>query len=93
VVPGITELSLVETRTGLRPGSPDNAPLLGPTALPGLIAATGHFRNGVLLTPITADAVTAVLTEGSLPEYAAPFSPLRFAPGLAAGLATVGGSR
>jgi glycine oxidase len=100
VVPGITELSLVETRTGLRPGSPDNAPLLGPTALPGLIAATGHYRNGVLLTPITADAIAAVLADGALPEYAAPFSPLpRFAAeaagleGPASGLATVGGSR
>ena len=80
VVPGITELSLVESRTGLRPGSPDNAPLLGPTALPGLIAATGHYRNGVLLTPVTADAIGTLLTDGALPEYAAPFSPERFAP-------------
>jgi glycine oxidase len=78
VVPGITELPLVESRTGLRPGSPDNAPLLGPTTLPGLIAATGHYRNGVLLTPITADAITAVLIDGALPDYAAPFSSQRF---------------
>jgi glycine oxidase len=78
VVPGITELPLVEARTGLRPGSPDNAPLLGRTVLPGLIAATGHFRNGVLLTPITADAIAELLLGGSLPEYAAPFSPDRF---------------
>lgn len=78
VVPGITELPLVESRTGLRPGSPDNAPLLGQTALPGLIAATGHFRNGVLLTPITADAIATLLIDGELPEYAAPFSPQRF---------------
>jgi glycine oxidase len=79
VVPGITELPLVESRTGLRPGSPDNAPLLGPTALPGLIAATGHYRNGVLLTPVTADAICALLVDGELPEYAAPFTPDRFA--------------
>ena len=79
VVPGITELPLVESRTGLRPGSPDNAPLLGPTALPGLIAATGHYRNGVLLTPVTADAIAALLIDGALPDYAAPFSPQRFA--------------
>jgi glycine oxidase len=85
VVPGITELPLVESRTGLRPGSPDNAPLLGPTALPGLIAATGHYRNGVLLTPITADAILTLLAEGTLPEYAAPFSPQRFASTPAAG--------
>ncbi|HET9173635.1 MAG TPA: glycine oxidase ThiO [Actinospica sp.] len=78
VVPGITELPLIESRTGLRPGSPDNAPLLGRTALPGLIAATGHYRNGVLLTPITADAIAALLIDGALPDYAAPFSPQRF---------------
>jgi len=79
VVPGITELPLIESRTGLRPGSPDNAPLLGPTALPGLIAATGHYRNGVLLTPVTADAIGALVADGALPDYAAPFTPDRFA--------------
>jgi glycine oxidase len=78
VVPGVTELPLVESRTGLRPGSPDNAPLLGRTTLPGLIAATGHYRNGVLLTPITADAIAALLIDGTLPEYAVPFTPQRF---------------
>ncbi|MFH8406145.1 glycine oxidase ThiO [Streptomyces sp. NPDC018019] len=80
LVPGITELPLVETRAGLRPGSPDNAPLLGPTALPGLLVATGHHRNGVLLTPVTGDAMAAVLTGGPLPEEARPFAPDRFAP-------------
>jgi glycine oxidase len=79
LVPGITELPLVETGAGLRPGSPDNAPLLGPTSLPGLVAATGHHRNGVLLTPVTADALAAYLGTGSLPPEAAPFSPTRFA--------------
>ncbi|GAA4996004.1 glycine oxidase ThiO [Kitasatospora paranensis] len=78
LVPGITELPLVETGAGLRPGSPDNAPLLGPTALPGLVAATGHYRNGVLLTPVTADLVAAYLATGSVPELAEPFSPSRF---------------
>jgi glycine oxidase len=81
VLPGITELPLVEARTGLRPGTADNAPLLGPTALPGLIAATGHYRNGVLLTPVTADAIGALLADGALPGYAAPFAPGRFAAG------------
>ncbi|MGW7195756.1 glycine oxidase ThiO [Streptomyces chryseus] len=80
LVPGITELPLTETLAGLRPGSPDNAPLLGPTALPGLRLATGHYRNGVLLTPVTGDAMAAVLAGGELPEVARPFSPLRFAP-------------
>ncbi|MFF3495022.1 glycine oxidase ThiO [Streptomyces sp. NPDC002795] len=78
LVPGITELPLTETRAGLRPGSPDNAPLLGPTALPGLLLATGHFRNGVLLTPITGDTMAHVLTTGELPEEARPFTPKRF---------------
>ncbi|MFD7680601.1 glycine oxidase ThiO [Streptomyces sp. NPDC060187] len=78
LVPGITELPLTETRAGLRPGSPDNAPLLGPTALDGLLLATGHFRNGVLLTPVTGDAMAHVLTTGELPDEARPFSPRRF---------------
>ncbi len=79
VVPGITELPLVETSAGLRPGSPDNAPMLGPTALPGLLLASGHFRNGVLLTPITGDVMAEALTSGELPPEARPFSPRRFA--------------
>ncbi|MFC9860616.1 MULTISPECIES: glycine oxidase ThiO [unclassified Streptomyces] len=79
LVPGITELPLTETRAGLRPASPDNAPLLGPTALPGLLLATGHHRNGVLLTPVTGDAMADVLTSGELPEVARPFAPGRFA--------------
>ncbi|MFJ8001676.1 glycine oxidase ThiO [Streptomyces sp. NPDC096310] len=78
LVPGITELPLTETRAGLRPCSPDNAPLLGPTVLPGLSLATGHHRNGVLLTPVTGDVLATVLTSGELPPEAAPFTPMRF---------------
>ncbi|MYS77652.1 FAD-dependent oxidoreductase, partial [Streptomyces sp. SID5926] len=78
LVPGITELPLTETRAGLRPGSPDNAPLLGPTALDGLLLATGHYRNGVLLTPVTGDVMAHALTTGELPEEARPFTPRRF---------------
>lgn len=81
LVPGITELPLVETIAGLRPASPDNAPLLGRTALPGLVLATGHYRNGILLTPVTGDLLAAILTsdpaEGP-PGQALPFSPDRF---------------
>lgn len=80
LVPGITELPLTETRAGLRPGSPDNAPLLGPTALPGLHLATGHHRNGVLLTPVTGDVMATVLVTGGLPDEARPFTPRRFSP-------------
>jgi glycine oxidase len=78
LVPGITELPLTETRAGLRPGSPDNAPLLGPTEVPGLHLATGHFRNGVLLTPVTGDVMADLLVTGELPEEARPFTPRRF---------------
>ena len=78
LLPGITELELVETSAGLRPGSPDNAPLLGATSVPGLAAATGHHRNGVLLTPVTADLVASYLAEGTMPEAGAAFSPARF---------------
>ncbi|MEV7339626.1 glycine oxidase ThiO [Streptomyces sp. NPDC093544] len=80
LVPGITELPLTETRAGLRPGSPDNAPLLGPTELDGLLLATGHYRNGVLLTPVTGDAMAHALTTGELPDVARPFTPKRFSP-------------
>ncbi|MFE4668536.1 glycine oxidase ThiO [Streptomyces sp. NPDC056716] len=81
LIPGITELPLTETRAGLRPGSPDNAPLLGPTGLPGLLLATGHYRNGVLLTPVTGDALAHALVTGELPEEARPFTPRRFTAG------------
>ena len=73
VVPGLTELELVETTTRWRPGTPDNGPLLGACAVPGLVLATGHYRNGVLLAPVTADAVVDVLTGGSMPSEAAAF--------------------
>ena len=78
LLPGITELEFVEVSAGLRPGSPDNAPILGPSALPGLLLATGHFRNGVLLTPVTADAMAETLSTGEVPEVVRPFSPRRF---------------
>ena len=78
VVPGVTELELVETFASWRPGTPDNAPLLGESSLPGLVLATGHFRNGVLLTPVTADVTAALLATGVLPLHAVPFSVARF---------------
>lgn len=78
LVPAITELQLVETSTGLRPGTPDNAPLLGPAHTPGLVFATGHFRNGVLLTPITADIVASAVTSGTWPTRWSPLWPRRF---------------
>ncbi len=79
IVPGITELELTEAVAGLRPGTPDNAPVLGPSLLPGLVLATGHFRAGVLLAPVTADVITDYLATQRLPDLAAAFTPERFA--------------
>jgi glycine oxidase len=79
LVPGLTELPLVETRAGLRPATPDNAPVLGPGAVPGLQLATGHYRNGILLAPITGEVLAESLTTGELPEYARSFGAERFA--------------
>nr|WP_231331277.1 glycine oxidase ThiO [Actinomadura graeca] len=78
LLPGITELEFTEVSAGLRPGSPDNAPVMGPTALPGFLLGTGHFRNGVLLAPVSADILAAMLLDGPVPEVAAPFTPDRF---------------
>jgi glycine oxidase len=61
IVPGIDELALVETATGFRPATPDNTPRIGWTALEGVVVATGHFRNGILLAPLTAAAVVDLL--------------------------------
>ena len=72
VVPGVGELELTESLVRFRPGTPDNAPLLGGTELPGLVLATGHYRNGILLTPVTADAIADLIVNGALPEVARP---------------------
>lgn len=79
LVPGITELELAEAVAGLRPGTPDNAPVLGPAALPGLVLATGHFRGGVLLAPVTADLIAGLLETGTIDRAAEPFRAERFA--------------
>jgi glycine oxidase len=78
LVPGVSEAVLAECRAGLRPGSPDNAPILGETELPGLVMATGHHRNGILLTPITATGIAALLAGDGVDPRLTPFSPLRF---------------
>ncbi|MFI7548403.1 glycine oxidase ThiO [Micromonospora sediminimaris] len=87
LLPEIAEYDLVETLAGLRPGTPDNAPILGP--LPGhpdVLVATGHHRHGIVLTPVTADLITDLVTgEGNSDTLLAPFRPDRFAdpPGVA----------
>ena len=84
VLPMILEAELVEATAGLRPGSPDNAPMIGPGVLEGLLIATGHYRNGILLAPVTAEIIAGLVTAGSgtpsaeLPDWAAAFAPRRF---------------
>lgn len=84
VLPSIAEYALEETSAGLRPGSPDNLPLVGELQ-PGVIAATGHHRNGILLAPLTADAVLALLRGHPVPPQARPADPARLSCGHAVG--------
>ncbi|WP_184794046.1 glycine oxidase ThiO [Kribbella italica] len=81
VLPITDELELVETVAGLRPATPDNAPVLGASGLDGLLWATGHYRNGVLLTPITAQVIAETVRTGVLPKLAEPFLADRFSRG------------
>lgn len=80
VVPGIAEYALVESAAGLRPGSPDNLPLIGPLGPEGLLVATGHHRNGMLLAPVTADAVAALLRGDPVPDPVRAADPGRLLP-------------
>lgn len=79
LVPGLSELVIDELVAGLRPATPDNAPAIGPGIIKGLHWACGHYRHGILLTPITAEVVVAGLAGDGLPEIASAFSPARFA--------------
>jgi glycine oxidase len=79
LVPGLAEFELVETTVGHRPGTPDNAPLLGRLAGDDrVIVAAGHHRNGVLLTPITADLIAGLVVDGRGDPLLDEFSPGRF---------------
>ena len=75
-VPAVAELELVEAVASLRPGTPDDGPLIGDWE--GLLVAGGHYRNGILLAPITAEAVAALLAGDEPPAETAPFDPRRF---------------
>jgi glycine oxidase len=77
-LPGIEELPLLEITVGFRPGSRDDAPMIGPTALEGLIIATGHHRNGILLAPVTVEAIDHYLSTGAMMPELRSFSPSRF---------------
>jgi glycine oxidase len=78
LVPVLGEARFGEVSTSLRPAAPDNAPIIGQSSLPGLILAVGHYRNGILLTPITGVAVADLITTGTLPDAMVPFTPGRF---------------
>src|SRR5205807_3321039 len=83
LLPGVTELEIEELSVGMRPGTPDNLPLLGAARLEGLWWATGHYRNGILLAPLTAELVVGALCGESRPEMLEWCDPARFT--LAAG--------
>jgi glycine oxidase len=79
LLPDVAEMELIEAMAGLRPGTPDNLPLIGPGALEGLVLACGHYRNGILLAPLTGEAVAELLDQGELPEAVAAADPERLA--------------
>ncbi|MGU3496970.1 glycine oxidase ThiO [Xanthobacteraceae bacterium A53D] len=84
-LPTIEELTILEQWVGFRPGSRDDAPILGRSAeVEGLIFATGHHRNGILLLPVTADAIARLILTGEADAVIAPFTAGRFAPRAAA---------
>jgi glycine oxidase len=78
MVPALENARVLEAWAGLRPGTPDALPILGTTATPGYFVATGHFRDGILLAPITAHLMAQLIT-GVEPDFALePFSAVRF---------------
>lgn len=78
LLPCLRDWPVAEHWAGLRPGSPDDLPIIGETVVPGLFVASGQYRNGILYAPAIADAVAAMLTGRPLPEYFAAFDPRRF---------------
>jgi glycine oxidase len=78
LLPETVEMEILEAAAALRPGTPDNLPLIGPGALEGLILATGHYRNGILLAPLSGAAVAGLVGDGSLPSELAVADPRRF---------------
>jgi glycine oxidase len=84
VVPAIEDLAIDEMWVGHRPGSRDDAPILGPGPIEGLVYATGHHRNGILLAPVTADAIARLVLDREIDPAIRPFGMERFAPAVAA---------
>ena len=81
LAPSLAGAEILETWSGLRPGTPDQLPILGPTDVEGLTIATGHYRNGILLAPITAKLIADWITEGRTSLNCEDFDPLRFTRG------------
>jgi glycine oxidase len=82
LIPGARRAAFLDVRVGLRPGSPDDLPIIGtPEGAPGLIYATGHYRNGVLLAPLTAAVVADLVLEGRRDPVLDLLSPNRFGSG------------
>jgi glycine oxidase len=81
LIPELRNAKILEDWAGLRPGTPDALPILGATSTPGLYVATGHFRDGILLTPITAQLMADVITGVAPAHDLMPFSPSRFGGG------------
>lgn len=79
LVPALSQGRILEAWAGLRPGTPDNLPILGATNIPGYYVATGHFRDGILLAPVTAHLMAELITENRTAYDLSPFSPQRFA--------------
>jgi glycine oxidase len=81
-LPELASAPIVQSWAGLRPGTPDDLPIIGPTESPGVFIASGHFRNGILLAPVTAKIVANLVSNQSSPIDISSFSPLRFAQAL-----------
>jgi len=75
LLPDVAEMELVDAIAGLRPGTPNNLPLVGPGAIEGLVLATGHFRNGILLAPLAAEAIADLLAGAPKSERRSSFPP------------------
>ena len=78
LVPSLTHAPELTAWAGVRPGSPDDQPLIGQTAIPGVVAALGHYRNGVLFAPATAEIVADQVIDGKVSPLAVAFDPTRF---------------
>jgi glycine oxidase len=78
LVPELSHARILEDWAGLRPGTPDALPILGATNTPGYYVATGHFRDGILLAPVTAQVMAEVINGTACSHHIEPFSPSRF---------------